>query len=215
MSTESDTLTHRIFCETISRLTNNDDNTAERCYISSNEYLSDYLTMDLTEKRIATVGSSGDQFFVALLNNCKDITIIDANPYTKMFVEYKKALFKNLTFDEMKNVIKNSNLFSWKVYAKISHGLPVIAKQFWDTLMLEQNNYHPALDQFDQNTIALRLTHSEAVFFSSFYNDEESYLKLQKILRDNDYKLKFQTAYLQDFPKELKGKYDLILLSNI
>ena len=111
-NTTYDTLTHRIFCETLERLTHNDDHTAERCYISSNEYLSEYMEkMDLTNKKVATVGSSSDQFFNALLQGSKDITIIDANPYTRAFVEYKMALFANLNFEEMNKYYKNLTHF--------------------------------------------------------------------------------------------------------
>ena len=67
-----------MFCKTLERLTKNEDHTAERCYLSSNEYLSDYMKdLDLTNKKVVTVGSSGDQFFQSLLQGCKDITIID------------------------------------------------------------------------------------------------------------------------------------------
>ena len=210
-------LTHRIFCETLERLTQNDDHTAERCYISSNEYLSEYMgEMDLTNKKIATVGSSGDQFFNALLQGCKDITIIDANPYTKLFVEYKIALIENLKFHNFSHLIKSSYMFHSSVYARISHSLSREAKLFWDTLMLEQvdvpNDY---IDQFDQNKLARQLVHRESVFFSDFYNDEATYLKLQNLLRAKQFKLKFFTADLHDFPNVLKEKYDLIMLSNI
>ena len=116
----------------------------------------------------------------------------------------------------MKKVIKNTGLFNWKVYAKISHSLPKSAKQFWDTIMLEQDNYHCALEeQFDQNMIARQLVHHEAVFFCDFYNDETIYLKLQALLRKKEFKLKFITADLHEFPKALNGTYDVIMLSNI
>ena len=210
-------LTYRIFCETLERLTNNDDHTAERCYISSNEYLSEYMEeINLTNKKVATVGSSGDQFFNALLQGCKDITIIDANPYTKLFVEYKKAMIQNLNFHTFQHLISSSRMFHSSVYAKISHSLNNEAKLFWDTLMLEQvsvpNDY---IDQFDQNKLARQLVHREAVFFSNFYIDHIEYKKLQNLLHQNDYALKVLTADLHDFPKVLKDKYDLIMLSNI
>ena len=210
-------LTHRIFCETLERLTKYDDHTAERCYVSSNEYLSEYMgEMDLTNKKLATVGSSGDQFFNALLQGSKDITIIDANPYTKLFVEYKIALIENLKFDTFSCLVANSSMFHSSVYAKISHSLSRESKLFWDTLMLEQvdapNDY---IDEFDQNKLARQLVHRESVFFSDFYKDEATYSKLQKLLREKQYKLQFFTADLHDFPKILPEKYDLIMLSNI
>ena len=217
MSTFYDTLTHRIFNETLIRLTQNDDQTAERCYISSNEYLSEYMCyIDFKNKKLATVGTSGDQFFNALLLGCKDATIIDANPYARVFVEYKIGLIKNLDFKTFSSLIKNSNMFHWSTYAKISHSLSQESKLFWDTLMLEEEDQvSDLIDQFDQNKLARQLTHREAVFFSDFYNEEETYLRLQHLLRKGNYRLKFLTADLHDFPEVLNGKYDIIMLSNI
>lgn len=216
-TTEYDTLTHRIFCETAERLTNNDDYTAERCYVSSNEYLSEYMCdMDLTNKKIATVGSSGDQFFNALLQGCKDITIIDANPYTRVFVEYKMAMFMNLDFETMQTLIKGSEMFNWRTYAKISHSLSKNVKHFWDTLMLEiEDRPNDFLDLFDQNKLSRQLVHREAVFFSDFYSDKNVYAKLQEILREKHFRLKFLTEDLYNFSTALNSKYDLIMLSNI
>ena len=214
---EFDTLTHRIFVETLSRLTNNLDQTAERCYVSSNEYLSEYMRqMNLKNKKIATVGTSGDQFFNALLQGSRDITIIDANPYARIFVEYKMAMIKNFNFETFNKLIRLKEMFSWKVYSKISHSLSETAKQFWDSLMLEiEDKVDDTIDQFDQNKLARQLVHNEAVFFSDFYRDNLTYNKLQTELVDDNYQLKFFSADLHQFPDVLDDKYDLIMLSNI
>lgn len=217
MTKDYDDLTHRIFCQTLDRITQNDDITAERCYIASNEFLSAYMKdINLAGKKIATVGSSGDQFFVALLQNCKDVTIIDANPYTKVFVEYKMALFQNFNFESMKQLITSTKLFHWTTYSKISHSLSKTAKMFWDTLFLEQEDkVDEYVEQFDQTMLARQLVHPEAIFVNDFYIDQAAYSKLQSLLRRKDYSLKFLTADLHDFPRVLKEKYDLIMLSNI
>ena len=217
LSNNYDTMTHRIFEETLERLTQNDDKTAERCYVSTNEYLDEYISkFNLKGKKIATVGSSGDQFFVSLLQGCKDITIIDGNPYTKAFVEYKIALLINLNFYEMLNVISNSNLFHWSTYSKISHTLSPTVKTFWDTIMLEQvDEINPYHEQFDKNMIARQMVHPEVVFPCEFYHNIEVYNKLQALLRKKDFKLKFKTADIHEFARVLPETYDLILLSNI
>ena len=217
LNNDYDVMTHRIFQETLERLTKNDDTTAERCYVSSNEYLSEYMAkFDLEDKKVATVGSSGDQFFVSLLQGCKDVTIIDGNPYTKAFVEYKMALFMNFDFYEMLKIISNSNLFHWSTYSKISHSLSRTSKTFWDTIMLEQvDEINPYYEQFDKNMIARQMVHPEVVFPCDFYHNVEVYNKLQALLRKKDFKLKFKTADIHDFAQVLPETYDLILLSNI
>ena len=217
MKQEFDDLTYRIFNESLDRLTTNDDDTAERCYVTSTEYLSNYMReLDLTGKKLATVGSSGDQFFQALLQGCQNITIIDANPYAKLFVEYKKALFMNVDYESMLELISNSKFFNWSTYAKISHDIPTSSKQFWDTLMVEQNEAEYGIySRFDRNMISRQLTHPARLLLCDFYNDEQIYNQLQTLLRNRNYNLKFKTADIFDFPKTLKDKYDLIMLSNI
>ena len=212
-----DTLTHRIFIETLERRTKYDDQTAERCYLTSNEYLSHYMgVMDLINKKVATVGSSGDQFFQSLLQGSKDITIIDAIPYTKVFVEYKIAIFMNLNFEEMLELMKTTKFFDWSIYSKISHDLPPFARSFWDTLMLEQEeDIDCCYNRFDRNALAERMVHPQLMFLCDFYNNEKTYNNLQKILKQKDFSIKFKTADLHDFPKVLKEKYDLIMVSNI
>lgn len=212
-----DTLTHRIFIDTIERRTKYDDHTAERCYLTSNEHLSHYMgDMDLTDKKVATVGSSGDQFFQALLQGSRDITIIDANPYTKVFVEYKRAMFMNLDFEQMLEIRRITKFFDCSIYRKFSHDLSPFAQRFWDTLMLEQEEYLDCCyNRFDRNAIAERMIHPELMFLCDFYNNKEIYKKLQSILKENNFSIKFKVADLNDFPKVLKDKYDLIMLSNI
>ena len=116
----------------------------------------------------------------------------------------------------MKKSIKGSNIFHWTTYAKFSHSLSNKAKLFWDTLMIEQENKpSDTIDQFDQNKLSRQLVHREVVFYSDFYNNKQIYLNLQNLLRKKQFKLKFLTANIHDFPKVLNEKYDLIMLSNI
>ena len=212
-----DDLTYRIFNETLDKITNNEDNTAERCYVTSTEYLSNYMReLDLSGKKLATVGSSGDQFFQSLLQGCEDVTMIDANPYTKIFVDYKKALFMNHDYESMLSLINNTMIFDWSTYAKISHDIPKSSRLFWDTLMLEQHEENDGIySEFDRNMIARQLTHPARLLLCDFYNDEHTYTQLQTLLRNGNYNLKFKTADIFDFTKTLKDKYDLIMLSNI
>ena len=216
-NTSYDTMTHRIFVSTLERLCAREDTTSERCYITSNEYLSEYMqTMDLKGKKIATVGTSGDQFFNALLQGSKDITIIDANPYAQIFVEYKRAILQHFDFEQAIDVLKSSKMFNWKTYSQISYLLSNKSKQFWDTLMLESEAYvDEYVERFDQSVIGLQLTHGSATFLSDFYKDEETFYRLQKLLRNKNYRLRFLTADLCDFPKVLNEQYDVIMLSNI
>ena len=73
-------------------LTDTDNYTPGKVYAFSNENLDDLFNkLDLKDKKVLTVGSSGDQALYSLLYGAKDITIADLNIYTKPFVEFKIA----------------------------------------------------------------------------------------------------------------------------
>ena len=53
-------------------------------YPFTTENINGYIDMfDLKDKSLFTVGSSGDQAINAILKGCKDITVLDINPFTK------------------------------------------------------------------------------------------------------------------------------------
>jgi len=196
--------------------------TGEGCYATSNEHLDSYMSrMHLKNKRVATVGSSGDQALNALFYGSKDVTLIDGNPYTRAFVEYKMALIKNLGYREFWKLLDKqftTKLFSWETYARISHDLSEEARYFWDKIMLEQSeghngSYNP--DDLQPVNIYYRLCNDYPFKSSSFYKYPLAYKKLQRILREGDFNLEFKNADVYDFNSALKGRYDAILLSNI
>lgn len=184
------------------------NSTTQKVYPFTNENLFElFRNLDVKGKRVATVGSSGDQTINAIFAGAKEIDLIDMNILTEPFVELKIAAIKNLThkqFLEFGSVVANysADKFS-RFYAKISHSLSGKAKDFWDNLVLNGDDkyfYH-----FTHNYIG-----HEALYRSAY-----TYNQLQDKLNENDYKINYIFGELEDFPKKLKGKYDLILLSNI
>ena len=106
-NSENDLLTEKIFGLSYIRTSPYDNNTAERCYCVSNEYLQGYMQQfNLYNKRVATVGSSGDQALNSLLYGSRDVILIDANIHTMAYVEYKIALIKELDFKTFRKNIK-------------------------------------------------------------------------------------------------------------
>lgn len=190
--------------------------TIGKAFAISNEQLAKVFdNLNLTNKKVLTVGSSGDQVLNSILCGSKDVTIIDANIYSQYFIEYKLAFIKNLDFNNFKNLFIKPEFFDWKIYAKISHELSPKVKQFWDTLILEIDNDSYS-DKFSSKTIKdnmLMVDHTDR--HSLFYKDEKVYNKLQKLLKNADLKINYITAELEDFPKILNQKYHYINLSNI
>ncbi|MBE5735760.1 MAG: DUF3419 family protein [Clostridiales bacterium] len=218
---EYDYLTDKVLYYASAKRNDYDNNTTERCYPTTNEHLDSFINkyyFDLTGKRVATVGSSGDQALVALQNGAKDVTIIDANAYSRAFIEYKIAMIKNFDYDTTTELLLDiGGLFHWSVYRKISHDLSEPTRQFWDKIILEQAGEHVSWcdNGFDDMDIERNMLHSHSTKKISIYQNEANYNKLRNILKSGDFELNFITADVYEFPDELQGKFDMILLSNI
>ena len=193
-------------------------------YMTSNEHLNDYFkNYDFKGKKIATVGSSGDQLLNAIFYGCRDLTLIDGNILAEPYIEYKLALIKNLEFDEFINLYFNHDaIFDWSVYAKISHDLSDVVKLFFDEIFLLQephskfsdDDYFKTLNEYKiKDNIVNRI--SGRKYSSLFYQDEEAYNKLKNILNTEKINIVYKIARFQDFPTELNERYDAIFLSNI
>lgn len=218
---EYDYLSDKIFEPNIKR-SNYDFEIADRCYPTTNEHLDPIMRpeyVNLRNKRVATAGSSGDQALNALLYGAKDITIIDANPYARAYIEYKIALFKNYPYSIALSIMENRRTFMWTVYSRLSHDLSKPVREFWDRIILEQDDFDSRkrhISDFDYLATyisAMHLAPHNAII--SFYQSEYAYNKLKTKLLAGDYNIQYKTSDVFDFPNQLDGKYDYIMLSNI
>lgn len=190
--------------------------TLDKAFAISNEQLDNlFKHFDLAGKKVVTVGSSGDQALNAILKGSKNITIIDANIFTRVFIEYKLAVIKTYDFKSFSDIFIKSDFFDWKVYSKISHLLSKNVQFFWDSLMIDitENHYETNLDAKILKEKMLIVDHRDR--HSKFYKDENTYNKLQSLLNDPELSISFLNAYLENFPSVLNNKYDFIYLSNI
>ena len=190
--------------------------TLGKAFAISNEALGEFFDgVNLKGKKVLTVGSSGDQAINAILCGSKDVTIIDGNVFAAPFVEYKLAMIKVFDFETFDNLFIKQEAFEWQTYAKISHLLSPDVRQFWDSLMLDQN-FEPVWGDFGAKTIKenmLIVDHRDR--HSKFYKDKKTYNKLQVLLNSGEVKVDYITAEFSDFPKVLGQRYDFIYLSNI
>ena len=187
------------------------NNSVFKVFTFSNENIAEFFkNIDMTGKKLLTVGSSFDQAMCAILKGSTDVTVADLNFYTKYFSELKMAGVKNLTYEEFLEgfsakivdyhyVLGIENNF--KIYQKISHDLSGETQMFWDSLFLEgdRNLFYELFYYMDTN---------------SFYS-YENYQKLQNILKTKKIKTNFVVADYFDFPEVLSEKYDVILLTNL
>jgi len=199
------------------RSNNGKNGTVTQAYPFSNEKLHNvFKHLRNIKSRCLTVGSSGDQLLYCLYYGCKDVTLIDANLYSKYWINYKMAAIKNLSFDVFKEYFLNAldsnekNPFNYEIYSKIFHDLPDDSKEFWGSIFLEE--YTP--QEIFANIINRRDINIDRVF-SIFYHDVNAYNKLQQIIKNNNYKLEFINENFPNFYSAIEGKFDVILLSNI
>ena len=201
----------KMFYSDVQSVDNN--STPKRVYAFSNEQLDGFFKeFDMTGKKLLTVGSSFDQALSAIFKGSTDVTVIDLNMYAKFFGELKMAAIKNLSFEDFRDFFTFDLSFTdyvrlqedWDCYAKLSHDLSKETQVFWDTLMYDSDTY-----------LFRNMFHYEFRRVSKFYKNEEDYLKLQNILRTKKIKTNFITAEFLNFPKMLKEKFDVIMLSNI
>ena len=121
-------------------------------YPFTTENISGYIDdFDLKDKSLLTVGSSGDQVLNAILKGCRDITLLDINPYTKFYYYLKAASIITLGYDEFMDFFRykdyprcfknNYNTFSKEVYDRVKDILRILdyeSSLFWDELF---NNF--------------------------------------------------------------------------
>lgn len=211
---DEDNLTYRILYKHLFNKRTKD--IRDRCYITSNEYLCAFMhKKDFEGKRVATVGSSGDQLLNALYLGAKDVTLIDANKFSRAFSEYKIALIKNLPFDTYISILRTPQLklFNLDLYRRISQDLSKPVQEFWDRLFMEYDT-----DSITANPLSFYselIQDTAMIGGSAFTHSEEAYNHLQDTLRKGNFNLDFITADVFEFDNKLKGKFDAILLSNI
>jgi len=156
MDNFSITLDHAIKrCE--KRINVNDTKTGSfgEIYPFTTENIAGYINLfDLKDKSLLTVGSSCDQIINAVLKDCKDVTLVDINPYSKFYFYLKMASFLELErkeflqffrFKDYPKVFKeNNNVFNKKTYKKIEKTLRLLDYEsflFWSELFDNFSSY--------------------------------------------------------------------------
>ena len=119
-----------------------------RIYPFTTENISGYINLfDLKDKSLLTVGSSCDQVINSILMGCRDVTLLDINPYTKFYFYLKMACILELSRDEFIKFLRfrdypdvfkdNKEVFNIDVYNKIKLTLRLIDYEsylIWDEL---------------------------------------------------------------------------------
>lgn len=127
---------------------NNNWNLFYKIYPFTTENISGYINyFDFNDKSLMSVGSSCDQILNAILFGCKDITLVDINPFCKFYYYLKVAAIIELNYDEFllffryidypKVFNNNIDAFNINLFNRIKDTLRIIDFQsymFWDDL---------------------------------------------------------------------------------
>ena len=190
----------------------------KRIYSFTTENINGYIDyFDLKNKSLLTVGSSGDQILNAYKNGCKDITLLDINPFSKYYINLKIASILSLNYQEFQefffkfigNTVNNKR-YNLEIFNKISNNLKAID---YDSFYFFDKIFH----EYDMNRISDYLmlddlTHSKLIKeFNNYLHDEKSYNELKKNLKDISFKFIFENIF--SFYSNLR--FDNIFLSNI
>ena len=199
---------------------NNLSNSFSLLYPFTTENIHGYLSyFDLKDKSLLTVGSSGDQVLNALTEGCKDITVLDINPYTRYYYYLKASAVSCLSREEYLSFFRyigypkyyreNHKAFSMKNYRKIRESLSFLdtnSFEFWESLF---QKYRPSvvrrrLFSWDEQS-------TNVVVDCNSYLEEEQYYDLQKKITSVRPHFIQSDLFQCDFDKS----FDTIWLSNI
>lgn len=189
-------------------------------YSFTTENISGYInSFDLKEKSLLTVGSSGDQALNAIVKCCKDITVLDINPYTKFYYYLKVAGIIELSKDEFLEFFKyksypkvfrdNNNVFNKKSYDKLKMTLRLLDYEsylFWDELI---NNYSG--EKLRKQLFSMDEDRTEVIEKANLYLDNYIFENLKSKL--THIFPNFITGNI--FQDEVSQLFDVIWLSNI
>lgn len=175
-------------------------------YLFSNEDLN-YLfkKINVQNKSILTVGSSGDQALYAFANGASKIVHFDVNPFSEVYFDYKVAAIKELEYRDFKRFFNSRKypILSDELYSRINHNLPIESRLFWDGLYCRG---------FGTGEYQLHKTDSDYIRYT-----KEDYYKIKEALLMGEPNIRFINSDLQTIADKLgkDDKFDYILLSNI
>lgn len=193
-------------------------------YIAPTANVVDTMKLYKDYSEVLSVGSTGAHCYEALLNGAKKVDMFDINELQKLYFEYMYTAIMHLDYEAFikhftlatktsfmhKNEIKD--LLSEELYNKIVKYLPEDVEKVFSSLYDYYDNFDLLASNLFITDHPINLDYLKRN--ASIYNEAE-YYKLQKILRQENCQISYQTVSLTDVPKKFDKQYDLIVLDNI
>lgn len=164
---------------------------------------------------ILTVGSCGGLPFEALLKGAKKIDCFDKNELQKSYFELVLNSMISFKYEDFCKYfsLDYDKLLHPEFYHMIKNKLSSEVRDVWDMLFDLFGIDRLINSELLRTSFRVDLEYLKR--FCSYYN-EESYNKLQKILRSGEVEINYDICDVSELPVKYKGnKYDLILLDNI
>lgn len=193
----------------------------QKIYPFTTENIAGYINeFDLKNKSLLTVGSSSDQVLNAILYGCRDITLLDINPFAKCFYYLKIASMLELDMEEYLRFLRfrdfisvfrdNMDVFNIYTFNKIKDTLRLLDYEsylFWDELfqMYKPLEVRDNLFEFEENRSSVIAGSNSYLMNKEVYNETK-----EKILETN---INFVNSDI--FKVQLDRTFDNIWLSNI
>ena len=180
------------------------------------ENIDGYLKyFNLKAKSLLTVGSSSDQVLNAFYLGCRDITLLDTNPYIEEYFYLKKSAITTLDYKEFfkflsfgRNIFLKSKTLNKKVFQEVINNIEKKdSKEFWDNLLEFSTPKKIKSKLFTSDNIKIPVLKK----YNTYLKNEESY----EFLRGKIKNLKPTFIQADIYAYSLERNYDNILLSNI
>ena len=189
-------------------------------YPFTNENINNYFDrLNIKNKSILTVASSGDHIIESIIRNCKSVKAFDINVLTKYYIDLKMAAIKALDYNEFINFFilekNNQDVFNNETYLKIRPFLSEKSVIFWDYLY---SHYSGMVIRKSKLFFKTEESYKLLTHFVSYLNPD-NYYYLKDILNNHqiyfNIEKNFNNYNLTEIYNSYNKKFDIILLSNI
>ena len=185
-------------------------------YPFTNENINGYYKqINLQNKDILSVTSSGDHLLNAIVYGAKNIDAFDINPLARYFVELKIAAIKSLTREEFIDFFySNSKLYTpksflnKKTYDKVKKELYGMVRVFWDYIL---SKYNPSTINRSR-LFTVDFLDTDGLMEANIYMQDCYYNYLKRIVKSK--RINYHNIDIKDI-EELNKRFDIIILSNI
>lgn len=169
--------------------------------------------------QVLSIIGSGDQYFTSILNGAKKVDLVDVNPTSHLYFILKFYAIRELEYEEFYEFLVLKNFNNPNIYFKLEPVLPIKALIYYRYLMENNRKYIYNYSCFKKDGIDLLSKKNQKYYFDNEntvipYFKRDNYYKLKEKLKTMELPNFFQTNIV-NLKNEIKGNYDILLMSNI